>query len=166
MKTKSFIPAIFAALLLASLHSVAFAAPPAGAVELKSIAEQDVTVTENGKQVSKRQPVKKAVPGDEVIYTTTFRNLISKPVGDIAVTNPLPNNTTYVAGSAFGENSVITFSVDGGKTFAAPGALKVKGADGALRAALPADYTHIRWVYQGALAVGKTGSVGFHARIN
>ncbi len=141
------------------------AAPPqAGLVKAQSFAEQEIEVKlPNGRTEKKRQPVKKAVPGSEVIYTTRFTNEGAKPAGDIVITNPVPGNTTYVGGSAFGENTAITYSLDG-KSFAAPDKLKVKTPEGE-RPALPAEYTQIRWAYKGELAPGKTSEVGFRVRI-
>jgi len=155
--------ALCAFTLLAFAHPAARAAD---AVEIKSVAEVEVEVVNSqGKKELKRQPVEKAVPGTEVIYTTTFKNLIAKPVGNIAITNPVPNDTTYKGGSATGANTDITFSVDGGKTFANPDKLKLKGKDGKERSALPAEYTDIRWTYKGDLGVGKSNDVSFRAVI-
>lgn len=156
------IPALCTALLAATLHLNAFAAD---AVEVKSVAEQEVEVVENGSKVIKRVPVDKAVPGSEIIYTTSFRNLIGKPVGNIAITNPVPNDMVYQGGSARGANTVITYSVDGGQQYASPDKLTVKTADGKTRPALASDYTHIRWTYKGDLGVGKSGEVSFRAVI-
>lgn len=154
-----FITSLSALLLAVSVH----AAP--GAVEVKSIAEVEVEVVNaKGKKELKRQPVEKAVPGTEVIYTTTFKNLVAKPVGNIALTNPIPNNTTYKAGSASGTHTDITYSLNG-KDYAPLDALKVKGKDGKERAALPAEISHIRWTYRGDLPVGKTGEISFRTVI-
>ncbi|MEQ1661548.1 MAG: hypothetical protein ABL877_02505 [Thiobacillus sp.] len=156
------IPAYLVALCFA-FALPAHAAP--GAVEVKSIAEVEVEVVNaKGKKELKRQPVEKAVPGTEVIYTTTFKNLVTKPVGNIALTNPIPNNTTYKAGSASGVNTDITYSLNG-KDYAPLDALKVKGKDGKERAALPAEISHIRWTYRGDLPVGKTGEISFRTVI-
>lgn len=154
------------ALLLAVSISAHAAPATPGAVEVKNVAEVEVEVVNaQGKKELVRQPVNKAVPGTEVIYTTTFKNLIAKPVGNIAITNPVPNNTTYKAGSATGANTDITFSVDGGKAFAAPDKLKLKDKDGKERSALPTEYTHIRWTYKGELPAGKSGEVSFRTVI-
>lgn len=156
-------PALCTAALLTAFHLTAHAAP--GAIELKSMAEREITVVKNGKKEINRAPVEKALPGDEIIYTTTFKNVLTKPAGDIVITNPVPNDSVYKGGSATGKNTVITFSADGSKTYAAPDKLTVKTADGKMRPALPADYTHLRWTYQGELGVGKTGAVSFRAVI-
>lgn len=158
-----FIPSLLIAVLLTAVHLPAQAA--AGQVELKSIAEREVETVTNGKKEIHRAPVNKAVPGDEIIYTTVFKNLTGKPVGDIVITNPVPNDSLYKADSASGANTVITFSADGGKQYAAPGQLTVKTKDGKTRPALPSDYTHIRWTYKGELGAGKSGEVSFRAFI-
>lgn len=157
-----FIPALLAATLLAMFHLPAHAA---GTVEVKSIAEKEVETVKDGAKTTRRTPVDKAVPGDEIIYTTTFRNLADQPAANIVITNPVPNDSLYKAGSAAGANTAITFSADGGKQYAAPGKLSVRTKDGKTRPALPADYTHIRWTYQGALGAGKSGEVSFRALI-
>jgi uncharacterized repeat protein (TIGR01451 family) len=133
---------------------------------LKSIAQVETEVIDkDGKKALQRTPVQKAVPASEVIYTTTFQNIIDKAVGNIVINNPIPNDSEYKAGSAFGRDCEILFSADGGKIFAKAENLKVKGADGKERAALPREYTHIRWTYQGQLMAGKSGDVGFRTVI-
>jgi uncharacterized repeat protein (TIGR01451 family) len=133
---------------------------------VKNVAETEVEKKNAQGVVEKvRVPLDKATPGTEVIYTTTFTNNGSKPANNIAITNPVPENTTYVGASAFGDNTDVTFSIDGGKTYAAADKLKVKTPEGRERAALPTDYTHIRWTYRGDLAPAKTGTAGFRAVI-
>lgn len=150
--------------LLGSFSSGAQAAD--AAIKVTSIAQVETeAIGKDGKKVFKRGPVEKAVPGTEVIYTTKFENLIKKPVGDIVIDNPIPNASEYKAGSAFGQNCDILFSVDGGKTFGHAEDMKVKDADGKERPALAKDYTNIRWTYKGQLAAGKAGEVGFRAAI-
>jgi uncharacterized repeat protein (TIGR01451 family) len=136
-------------------------------IVVTNVAETEVEVKNaQGVVEKKRVPVDKAVPGTVVIYTTTFSNNGAKPAGNIALTNPVPANTTYVAGSAFGDNTDITFSIDGGKTYLPADKLRVKTPDGRERAAVPSDYTHLRWTYRGELAPSKTGTAGFRASIN
>lgn len=134
-------------------------------IKVTSIAEVEVEVVKNGKKEIKRAPVEKAVPGSEVIFTNTFENVGNKTASDIVINNPIPNDMEYKGGSAFGKDCAIVFSADGGKTFGAAENLKVKGADGKQRNALPSEYTHIRWTYKGQLAAGKSGEVGFRAAV-
>src|SRR5512135_752146 len=98
MSKLRFITTVYAAVLLTGLSVSAQAAP--GTVEVKSTAEKEVVTVKNGKKEIKRAPVEKAVPGDEIIYITTFKNLTGKPADNIVISNPVPNASLYVGGSA------------------------------------------------------------------
>lgn len=142
-------------------------AAAAGDIEFRNIAEIEQAVTaSDGKVEKKRVTAQKAVPGTEVIYTSTFRNIGKRPAGNIGIVNPVPANTTLVAGSAFGENTQVTFSADGGRNWAAADKVTVTGADGKQRPAGISEFTHIRWNYRGELAPGKQGAVGFRVTVN
>jgi uncharacterized repeat protein (TIGR01451 family) len=135
-------------------------------ISLKSVAQVEIEVTDKeGRKSVERIPVRKAVPGSEVIYTTTFQNLMEKPIGNIVINNPIPNDSTYKVDSAFCKECEILFSVDGGKSFATMDHLKVKGSDGKDRLALSSDYTNIRWSYLGQLMAGNSGELGFRVVI-
>ena len=82
-----------------------------GSIEVKNVAEVEIeTKDAKGKIVRQRAPVAKAIPGTEVIYTTTFKNIGAKAAGNIVINNPVPANTTLVAGSVFGETPTLTRS--------------------------------------------------------
>jgi uncharacterized repeat protein (TIGR01451 family) len=112
---------------------------------------------------AKRFPVKSAVPGEEVIFTNTFSNAGKKPADKLVLTNPIATDLRLK--KAWGEGAAITYSVDGGKTYDEAAQLKVRGADGQMRAAKPEDYTHVRWVMRDALAAGASTTVGFNATV-
>jgi uncharacterized repeat protein (TIGR01451 family) len=157
--------ALFAACIAVAALPPALHAQPAGTIELKNVAEVEVEIKNaQGNIERKRTPVSLAIPGTEVIYTTTFKNTGNKPAGSIVINNPIPNNTILVPGSAYGANADITYSVDD-KTFAAPDKLKVTGKDGKEVTATTADYTAIRWTYKGELAAGKASEAGFRTVI-
>ena len=142
--------------------AVALAASQSNPILLKSVGESEISVTTAQGTIEKRRvPVEKAAPGAEVIYTTTFLNQGQKAAGNIVVTNPIPANTFLVGGSAFGDNTEITYSINAGKSIASPEKLRIKTAEGRERPAVPAEYTHIHWVYKGELAPHKEGAVGF-----
>lgn len=90
--------------LLAVLGNVSLIAHAAdSAIKMTSIAQVDVEVTDKkGNKTYKRGPVTKAVPGTEVIYTTTFKNTIDKAVGNMSSTtrSRMPPNTRRAARSA------------------------------------------------------------------
>ena len=110
-------------LFMASVASVHAAAD----IRLKAVAEVEVTVVnDKGETEVKQVPAAKVVPGTEVIYTITVSNLGDQAADSVVVTDPIPENTTYVDRSAFGAGTKITFSVAGGKSYDLAGKLKVK----------------------------------------
>ena len=134
-------------------------------IKVTGVVEVENEVLANGIKVLKRTPPDKVIPGTEVIFTNTFSNVGGKVANNIVINNPIPKNTLYQTGSAFGKDTEILFSVDGGNQFSRPESLKVTGSDGKPRNALPRDYTDIRWIYKGSLSTGKLGEVGFRALV-
>jgi uncharacterized repeat protein (TIGR01451 family) len=159
MRTPSYIALLS---LLSALASPVQAATEANRmIILKNVAEVEVEVTApNGKKAIKRQAVSKATAGTEITYTTTFTNTEGRPAGHIVITNPVPENTSYVRRSATGANTDITYSVDGGKSFSTPDKLRIK-EDHRQRPVRPSDITHVRWTYKGELAAGESSAVSF-----
>lgn len=155
--------AVSTLLLLLSVPAMA-----AGGIELKAVAEVEVTV-KNAKGEPELQRVEASTvnvaPGDAVIFSTAYENLGDQPATDVVITNPMPEHMLYLDGSAEGQGTRIELSVDNGKTFAPEGQLKVKDAEGKERPATAADYTHIRWTIEGALPPAAKGSVSFRAKV-
>lgn len=137
-----------------------------GAVELKAVAEMEVeAVNDDGKKEIQRVPAAKVVPGDVVIYTIHYTNNGTEAAENFVITNPVPEHMVYLASSAEGENSEITFSVDGGNSYDVSGNLTIAGPEGKPRAAKVSDYTHIRWAMNEPVAPEKTGHVNFKAQL-
>jgi uncharacterized repeat protein (TIGR01451 family) len=138
-----------------------------GSIVLTSVSEVEVVkLNAEGKKEVKRVDAAKAavVPGDTVIFTVSYANTDTKPADRVIVINPVPEHVIYMDKSAEGKGTTIEFSVDGGKTYAAPGKLTVTSA-GKQRPAIAADYTHIRWTLNKPLTPGGKGSVSFKAQI-
>ncbi|MBE9564927.1 MAG: hypothetical protein IMF17_06750 [Proteobacteria bacterium] len=104
------------------------------------------------------------LPNDIIFYEITFENISDKDVENIVINNPIANNSKYRGGSAQGESTEITFSVDS-KNFARADALKVTDKTGKTWQAKPEDYTVIRWVYTKALKPGEKGKVTYKTTI-
>lgn len=149
--------------VLALISTVTIAAEDQ--IKVWSKAEVSETVKENGKDVEKKVPAVKALPGTVIYYTTEFKNISPKSVDGINIINPVPKLTEYVNKSAYGDNTDITFSIDGGKSWNTPDKLQVKGKDGKMKTASSSDYTHIRWKHKGPLASGKTGKATFQVTL-
>jgi uncharacterized repeat protein (TIGR01451 family) len=147
------------ALLLAAQAYGQLAAAP---LEIKSIAEVESPEAQSTRAPGSRGvelvPADRVVPGDRVIYTLEVRNGGRTPIDAPDFTYAIPEHMRYVADSAVGPGAEVSYSVDGGRSFAHPEELKVKGPDGKLRAAAAADYTDIRWQLKNSL---KANSVAF-----
>ena len=104
------------------------------------------------------------LPDDLILYEIVFENISDQEVSNIVVNNPIANNSKYRDGSATGDSTEITFSVDG-KNFAAADALTVKDQTGKALKAKPEDDTAIRWDYKKALKPGEKGKVTYKTTI-
>ncbi len=152
MKQRNIFTTVAALVLMASVFSTAYA-QERGTVEVKTVAEQEkVFINEKGEREIRRVPVEKVTPGDEVIYTTWFTNVGKDVANDIVITNPIPTHTHYKGGSALGDKTEITYSIDGGKRYALPDQLQIREEDGKERLARAEEYTHVQWIYRGSLA--------------
>jgi hypothetical protein len=99
----------------------------------------------------------------ELVVSIAFTNTSAQVVDGVRITSPVPPAARYVTGSATGPGGQPLFSVDGGRTFGRPQELTLAGADGVVRPAEPADYTHVRFVLDAPLDAGATGIVRFRA---
>jgi uncharacterized repeat protein (TIGR01451 family) len=135
-----------------------------GEITLQAIAQQEVkVVAEDGTETTKIIPAVFNDTATTEIYTITARNNSDKPVESVVIHDPIPVHMTYVAGSATSEGSVLTFSVDGGKSFDQPDKLQVIDESGAARQAEAKDYTDIRWTLVSAIPPSGEKSVSFRA---
>jgi uncharacterized repeat protein (TIGR01451 family) len=148
-------------LLLAG--TIALAAPPA--IKVTQVAEVEKTVVAaDGSKQTKLVPAALVPPGGEIVYTVKFENAGDKPANDVVVTNPVPEHMRYVANSAGGPGTEVTYSVDGGKSYAAPERLNVRGPEGE-RAATADDYTHLRFRLTNPLPPGQVAYARFRATV-
>lgn len=136
--------------------------PESGALTLRTVVQKVVEVTEpTGESRTELVPVETAVPGDEVVYTVTFTNIGSEPADNVLITNPIPAEIRYEAGTAFGPGSAIEYSADGGHSYADPQSVLVSDENGDQRLASADEYTHIRWQLMSSLEPGAQGFARF-----
>ncbi|MEM7252178.1 MAG: hypothetical protein AAF493_12205 [Pseudomonadota bacterium] len=152
-----------ALLSILSIAKVSHAASK-GHIELKTIVQKEVVELQaDGKQTRTLVDAGTVTPKDEVIYTIFFTNVREQPVENIVIVDKVPPHTFYKADSAFGPATKVSFSVDGGKSFATPDSLRIRDSDGTERLARPTEYSHVRWVYEPELKKGQRGYVRFRA---
>ncbi len=146
----------FSLLLLAPL-AVAAAAPT---VQLASTVMLEKSVTANGRTQILLEKPGKVLPGDKLIFQTTYRNAGAQAATQFVVTNPIPAAVEWTGEASPGAVE----SVDGGKSYAPLAQLRVKGPNGALRPAQPSDVTHIRWT-MASIAPGASGLVKYRGMV-
>ena len=91
-----------------------------------------------------------AKPGEVLTYSITYTGGGSANAFAVTVTDAVPAQAVYVAGSASGAGTTITYSHDGGTTYTASDAAPV---------------THIKWVRTSPLAPGGSGTASFRAAV-
>jgi uncharacterized repeat protein (TIGR01451 family) len=131
-------------------------------VAIRAIAEVEVRMGEQGRPTL--VSADRVVSGDQIIYTLEVRNTAASTVHAPTVTYAIPTHMRYVADSAVGPGAEVSFSVDGGRSFASPENLEIQTANG-LRAAAAADYTHIRWQLANDLKANSVAFVRFRALV-
>jgi uncharacterized repeat protein (TIGR01451 family) len=168
MTRNTVIAALTTAMLLLMV-STSFAADGKGNLVLESINEVDVVVeNEKGEKEVKRIAAAKGrvLPGDDIFFSVRFENIGAEPADDIVITNPIPDQVTIKPLTVFGENTSVTFSINGAKSFHKQGELFVTEENGKKRPAKSEEYTHVRWTFSGEVAPGEKGSVGFTAIVD
>ncbi len=136
-----------------------------GVIKFTNVAmKQVVKIDAKGEKTIEYVEPKTAIPGDIIRYDIGFENISDQEVSNIVVNNPVPNNSKYRDKSAKGEDTDISFSVDG-TTFAEPSRLVLKDNTGKTLLATAAQYKHIRWVYKKPLPPGAKSTVSFMTEI-
>jgi uncharacterized repeat protein (TIGR01451 family) len=153
------------AALLLLVAPAAWAKPK---MELSIQATKEVVQVVKGVRTTKRVPAESASPGEVMEYTLAYANRGDEAAREAVVDDPVPEGTRYVAGSATGAGADITFSVDGGKTFAKAEQLtvevKLPGGKTEKRPASPDAYTHVRWTLK-EVPAGTSGALAFRVQV-
>lgn len=132
-------------------------------IETELVAEVRSESLLRGQPFARFLPATAIVQGQTVYYTVRIHNPTREPVHDVVTVQRVPVNTGYVIGSAAGPAAEISFSIDGGQSFAAESQLRITEATGVERRPVSAEYTHIRWRLRNALAPGATALARFQA---
>ena len=146
---------------------LALGLPAAAQVTLEnSVQKVERFVDETGAVQTRLVDADKVIPGDELRYTIVFVNDGSETVdaNSIVITNPVPDNTVYIDGTAFGSGTDVTFSIDDGAAFDTAPNLAVVEGDAEVPASA-SDYTTIRWAFAPVLQPGAKSHVSFNVRL-
>jgi uncharacterized repeat protein (TIGR01451 family) len=155
----------FCLLICFAAASRSIAQSPLGPLRVRAIAEVEQPSQERGREATKLVSADRVVSGDAVIYTLEIRNTAPTTVRKPLLTYAVPEHMIYVADSAVGPGTEVSYSIDNGLSFDAPESLKVHEPNGESRLAKAADYTHIRWQLNHALKANSVAFVRFRARV-
>lgn len=141
-----------------SLLAVAVSVPAAAkdAIALSGTVKVERTITENGETRKVLVAPEGVVPGDLLLFTTSYENTGSETVENFVVTNPLPSAIRLA-----NPDAAFDVSVDGGTTFGDLAVLQVNEPEGEPRAAEAQDVTHIRWTLE-SLEAGVKGQLNYY----
>ena len=125
------------------------------------------SVEREGKSLS-LDKVENVKPGEVLDWQIVSSNEGGAPARDYKTVGHVPAGTVLVAGSAAAEGgSTVTYSIDGGKTFATQPIIEEKQADGTVKR-VPAPvsmYTEVRYEWSDALAAGGKLSASYRVRV-
>lgn len=133
-------------------NAIAQNTPGKAKVQLRLAAEKrEVQKDSQGKE----QVVWKALegnvvvqPGDVLRYTVSGENNSDRPVKNLVLMQPIPQQTKYVLNSAtVPQGAKVIYSINGGKSFVEKPTVQVKLPNGTTetRPAPAEAYTHVRW---------------------
>ena len=148
--------------LLAVLLTFSAVPATAAAQERPIKLQSDVKLVRQAQQGEAPQLVEPegVVPGDTLVFTTSYRNEGASAVNDFVIVNPVPTDLVLTDEAATA-NEV---SVDGGKSWGHLADLKIVNANGEEQPATIENVTHMRWVFA-SVAPSANGEVKFSARV-
>ncbi len=148
----------FAFAALTALAALPASAQTANTVAIDSdvLVERTVTEADGRTRVTLEAP-QSVVPGDSLVFVLRYSNNGRQAASNFVITNPLPSAVRF-SGTADSSASV---SVDGGRNWGLLSELRVRAADGTMRAARADDVTHVRWAFSQPIPAGQTGRVMF-----
>ena len=133
-------------------------------IEVTNRAFQEVEVKNaQGTKQLRQVPADKVLPGTNVTYVTTVKNVGTKPAERVVVDDPLPAHMLYGGVSQANAAGAVEVSVDGGQHFGVLTVLQVVDAQGRRRAADAADVTHVRLTMDRPLQPGDSRQFAFRA---
>ncbi|WP_371396519.1 hypothetical protein [Fretibacter rubidus] len=131
----------------------------------QTIEKEKTVITDDGSTQIIRTTADTVVPGETIVYTLNFVNDDGQAADNLVLTMPVPEQVTFVEGSADRPGTVVVYSADSGQSFATRQATMVMTQAGEVRAAGADDITHVRWTIPGPVAAGETGQLSFAAKL-
>lgn len=125
------------------------------------VEKETVIANPDGTETIVREAAEMVVPGEKIIYTLNYTNDQAKPASNLVMTMPVPDTVALVDGSVNENAATVTYSADGGKTFADRNSVMVAAQNGVLQQARASEITHVRWLVAGPVTPGAGGELSF-----
>lgn len=139
-----------------------------------AVSKVETTLEESGRVKRQLMPAEEVASGEELRYTITFTNESEMRVDAerVVITNPIPEGTRYVIGTAGGDFARVEYSTDG-ESFSAAEPAPAESAGGGPTPSAAAEQggaadvgiRSLRWTYLRDLQPGEAGEVYFHVRM-
>ena len=162
---------LLALCLVAAFGAAAFAQRQTGAGARGGRPEVKVQLSGSVERAGERlslDRVENVKPGEVLDWQIVSSNDGTGDARDYKAVGQIPAGTTLVPGSAAAEGgSVVTYSIDGGKTFSTQPIVEERQADGTVKK-VPAPvsmYTEVRYEWSDALAAGGKLSASYKVRV-
>ena len=109
-------------------------------------------------------------PGETIRYVVTASNTSDRAIKNLVVTQPIPQGSVYVLGSATLpsiEGAKVVYSIDGGKNYSAKPTIRVKNEKGEIvtQDAPVTMYTNVRWTFGEVLPPKTASNATYQVRI-
>ena len=136
-----------------------------------SAEKQIVELDQNGQEKKSWEALNGKVtvqPGDVLRYTVDGSNSGDVAAKGLSITQPVPDQTSYMLGSASTEGSAeVVYSIDGGQSFVAEPKIEVTLPDGTVELQpAPADmYTHVQWNFGDDLASAQSVKATYNVTV-
>ncbi|RDC59708.1 hypothetical protein HME9302_00900 [Alteripontixanthobacter maritimus] len=122
------------------------------------VMKEQITLDDNGGDRIEMVAPDVVIPGDRLLFATSYTNTSGEAIEDFVVTNPLPAAVRLSEGS----DADLVVSVDGGETWGKLNDLRVESEGGVSRDAAEIDVTHVRWTLA-SIAPGESGRLEYYA---
>ena len=134
-------------------------------LSISSISYQEINkASSTGEKTKAWVKTHKVIPGTIIRYVNSLNNSGIQMAKHLVVSNPIPNNMEYIAGSASCVSEcIIKYSVDGGQIFDVTSELFL-GMGEERHLAQAKEYTHIQWVLN-TLDGQSNSNVEYQARL-
>ncbi len=154
--------------LISIMTLASFAALPLNVSALsaeQTVQKETTAIGADGTVQTIRETIDKIVPGERIVYSLNFTNDDAAPASDIVLTMPIPSEVKFIEGTAEMPATTVTYSADGGESFASRQSVMKLDNAGNIRTASADELTHIRWTVPGPVEIGASGSLSFAATV-